>query len=381
MKHKTYTLVILCLLCATLNAQIGGTCGDSLTWNLTGESLTISGTGDMRNFSWAAEPWYSYRNLITTVVIDNGVTSIGDNAFNGCSALASISIGNSVISIGENVFYSCSGLSSITIPNSVTSIGYAAFFGCIGLTSPIYNSHVFAYMPTTYSGAYDIPDGIESLGSCAFYNCSGLTSVTIPNSVTSIGSYAFYSCSGLTSIIIPHGVTSIEKEAFSCSTQLDTLYSESSTPPQLGNFALANTSHSLKIFVPCGTLEAYLSAGGWEAHASKIRNQPSATIQTAPLVEGTGQVNVPQTLCDTILEAIPADGYYFVKWTDGNIDNPRTIDPKVEATYIAEFAIISNLNDIFDENDFSAKKAFVNGHLYILLSDGTCYDATGRKVD
>ena len=93
----------------------------------------------------------------------------------------------------------------MTIPNSVTSIGDFAFLRCSSLTSPVYNAHVFAKMPESYSGAYTIPDGIESIAGGAFWGCSSLTSVTIPSSVTSIGSYAFSGCTGLTSIIVPLG--------------------------------------------------------------------------------------------------------------------------------------------------------------------------------
>ncbi len=142
------------------------------------------------------------------------VTSIGYAAFLWCSSLTSVTIPNSVTSIGEDAFRYCSGLTSVTIPNSVTSIGGYAFYGCTGLTSPVYNAHVFAFMPESYSGAYTIPDGIASIADYAFAYCSSLTSVTIPNSVTSIDAYAFKDCSGLTSVTIPNSVISIGVGAF-----------------------------------------------------------------------------------------------------------------------------------------------------------------------
>lgn len=154
---------------------------------------------------------------LTSVTIPNSVTSIGTAAFNLCRGLTSVTIPNSVTSIGEQAFAYCSGLTSITIPNSVTSIGRHAFVSCTGLTSPVYNAHVFAYMPTVYSGAYTIPVGIESIAGGAFEDCTGLTSMTIPNSVTSIGDYAFWRCTGLTSVTIPNSVTSIGESVFACS--------------------------------------------------------------------------------------------------------------------------------------------------------------------
>ena len=115
----------------------------------------------------------------------------------------------SVTSIGDRAFEYCSSLTSITIPNSVTSIGDYAFYGCSSLTSPVYNAHCFAYLPTSYSGAYTIPKGIEQIAGGAFYNCSSLTAITIPNSVTSIGESALMYCRSITSISIPSSVASI----------------------------------------------------------------------------------------------------------------------------------------------------------------------------
>ena len=192
-----------------------GTCGDNLTWNLTDGVLTISGTGSMEDYSYSlGSPWHSLHESIKEISIGSGVTSIGKYAFWNCTGPTSISIPNSVTSIGEFAFWACTGLTSVTIPNSVTSIGMYAFEYCSSLTSPIYNTHVFGYMPTSYSGAYAIPDGIESIAATAFNRCSDLTSITIPNSVTSIGGYAFSYCYGLTSVTLPLGVTQIEAGTF-----------------------------------------------------------------------------------------------------------------------------------------------------------------------
>ena len=116
---------------------------------------------------------YLNGELVTNLVVSDGVTSIGNYAFSGCSSLTSITIPDSVTSIGDSAFYVCSGLTSITIPDSVTSIGDSAFYVCRGLTS------------------VTIPDSVTSIGNYVFYGCNSLTSVTIPDSVTSIGNCAF----------------------------------------------------------------------------------------------------------------------------------------------------------------------------------------------
>ena len=213
-----------------------------------------------------------YRGSVTipASVTYNGttysVTSIGEQAFYYCSDLTSITIPNSVTSIGYMAFNRCSGLTSITIPNSVTSIGNSAFWKCDGLTKPVYNAHCFAYMPTSYEGAYTIPEGIKQIAGSAFNSCSGLTSITIPNSVTSIGDEAFWSCSGLTSVTIPNSVTSIGGYAFygcsvtnpvynaHCFAYMPTSYEGAYTIPegikQIAGGAFRNCSGLTSITIP-----------------------------------------------------------------------------------------------------------------------------------
>ena len=170
----------------------------NLTWKLDADgTLTISGTGAMKNYDYNDNPSPVYNNSnVKKVVIEDGVTSIGNSAFNECISLTSITIPDSVTSIGTYAFSGCRSLTSITIPDSVTSIGAYAFQSCSNLTS------------------ITIPDSVTSIGASAFNSCSGLTSITIPDSVTSIGNFAFSYCISLTSITIPDSVTSIGSYAF-----------------------------------------------------------------------------------------------------------------------------------------------------------------------
>ena len=155
---------------------------DNLTWTLDADgTLNISGMGAMKDYGYDSNRNPVYKNSnVKKVVIEDGVTSIGDYAFFNCSSLTSITIPDSVTSIGNSAFSYCSSLTSITIPDSVTSIGDYAFSDCSSLTS------------------ITIPSSVTSIGSAAFYKCSSLTSITIPKSVTSIGSGVFDKCNNLT---------------------------------------------------------------------------------------------------------------------------------------------------------------------------------------
>ena len=176
----------------------------------------------------------SYDNIfnqctgLTSVTIQNGVTSIGQYAFQNCSGLTSVNIPNSITSIGMFAFSNCSGLTSFEIPSGVTSINAQVFSYCISLTSVTIPDSVTSIDNAFYqcrgltsvgcagSGAdVEIPDSVTSISNQAFGYCTSLTSVTIPNSVTSLGSYVFYSCSGLTSAIIGGGIIFIQSDTFS----------------------------------------------------------------------------------------------------------------------------------------------------------------------
>ena len=184
-----------------LSSVYSGTAGDNLTWKISESGrLVISGNGDIPNYSsYYSVPWYKYKDNITNIIINEGVTSIGEYAVAFCNKATSITIPDSVTSIGVKAFYSCSKLTSVTIPDGVTSIEKQCFYNCYYLES------------------VTIPDSVTSIDINAFGNCnSKLTSIVIPDSVTSIGAGAFSSCNVLASITIPDGaLRSIGDGAFS----------------------------------------------------------------------------------------------------------------------------------------------------------------------
>ena len=149
-----------------------GSCGDNLTWNLEDNTLTITGIGEMYDFENNA-PWRDSAETIEAVVIENGVTRIGNGAFRNCNSLTSVTIPDSVTSIGGFAFESCRSLESITIPDSVTRIGWQTFYDCSSLESAA------------------IGGGIEEIGSYAFYSCTSLKYVSFAGDLPAKYLFAF----------------------------------------------------------------------------------------------------------------------------------------------------------------------------------------------
>ena len=188
--------------------------GSDVTWQLTENTddpstytLTIRGSGAMEDYLMSGhQPWRSFRDQITSVVVSPGVTSIGNLAFALSHNIIHVDIADSVVSIGEQVFFKCDSLTNITVPQSVTYIGVNAFDSCTNLSSiTLSTNNITSIRSHTFSGCSKlssivIPDGVTSIQSGAFFNCTKLTSITIPGSVTSIGSNVFTGCTSLNDI-------------------------------------------------------------------------------------------------------------------------------------------------------------------------------------
>ena len=273
---------------ATLYCYNSGTFGDGLSWNIsTGGTLTISGTGAMPDYSTAEEqPWYEYHKYIKKIVVNKGITEIGDRAFEycsnvttytipstlktigvyafgyckgltafianrglqsiedssflGCSALASVTLNEGLESIGNTAFSRCTELTSFVIPASVVSCGYAPLGRCTTLESIsvadgnknfcVENGLLMSadktkviMCPGAKSGKIVLPETVNTIGSSAFNGCSKITSVSI-NSKSTIGTYAFYLCSSLKTVYLSGDIASIGKYAFDECSSLANVY-------------------------------------------------------------------------------------------------------------------------------------------------------------
>ena len=232
--------------------DVTGSCGNSCTYSFDEDgTLIISGSGAMTNYKitdytsgkeLANTPWYAYRKIIKKVIIEDGITSIGntaffnfinltevncpdtlttigEDAFRNCTAITTPPIFDNVTTIGNGAFMDCSGITSIIVPNGVTTIGYSAFRSCKSLENIV------------------IPDGVTNIGNCTFQDCTNLKTITLPNSIKTIGYYAFFDCIKLENISIPDGITSIENRTFeNCRSLTDITIPNSVTTIQLDAF-------------------------------------------------------------------------------------------------------------------------------------------------
>jgi hypothetical protein len=353
---------------------------------------------------------------IDTLVNNNGhqypVIAIEGEAFKDCTGLTSITIPNSVTSIGYRAFQNCTRLTSVTIPNSVEEIGSSAFSNCISLTS------------------ITIPERVSSINYHTFGSCKNLTSITIPESVTSIGEGAFAGCTSLTSITIPKSVTSIGRDAFektglksitiacnlmNCQNMMGliddindatvtilssvtsinadqnigfgqgiSIYFEGMEPPVFYKWvydeydltyelkecedcdasSMVTYGGLKKVSVPCEAIETYKEK--WPNIADMLSGQPDVRYDKECCT-----IQLTLDCPNYIMEVVPAPGYRFVEWNDGNTDIKRIVAVGSKKSFRARVEPIDNNNNNNNTNtaisEISNAKAItiVNGQILV----------------
>ena len=270
MKKRLLSILLVLLTALTLLplgalADDNNKCGENLTWKFADGILTISGTGEMYDYSSAdPAPWSAKNSDICEITVGDGVTSIGDNSFHsckelsmvtfmggltrigsgafaGCEALRDFDFPYSLETIGANAFSNCNNLIDVTIPDSVQSIGSQAFSCCEGLQS--------VYLPQMLT---IIPDGI-------FTDCKQLSSVDIPDTVTEIGANAFLRCTAFILEKLPAGIKSIGAAAFEDCGRIEELVLPE-TLEHIGEAAFNGTAIDKANFA--GTPERWTAIGG-----------------------------------------------------------------------------------------------------------------------
>lgn len=287
------TALLALMLCGSTLAEevtivASGTCGangGNLTWTLDSEgTLTIEGEGEMTDsFAYGTAYWYSCRDAITSLVIGDGVTSIGRYAFCDFTNLTSVSFPDGITYVGIYAFFGCNSVTDvyaesldgwlrisfsndssnpmsyadnlylggeravdIAISDGVSFIGKYAFLHCRSLTSVAIPGGVTYIGSSAFAGCWGLtcvglPDSVTSIGSNAFNGCIGLESISIPDGVTSIGGRSFYKCSSLTGVTIPDSVTSIGEYAFAYCDNLKLLTILGADMPVIGEMVFCDT--------------------------------------------------------------------------------------------------------------------------------------------
>lgn len=234
MKAAACFLLFVSIVCVPVFAE-SGSCGEGVSWTLENGVLTVSGKGSTDDYDTKSyAPWHDVRNRIVSVVIENGVVGVGDNAFFDCANLKNVRISDTLSFIGDCAFLDCVSLETVILGNGLTGIGDSSFAMCTSLYSITLN------------------EGLQNIGSQAFLKCSSLLKITIPSSVTNMGDsvfaycdnlvqaivdadiqglpqWTFYGCDNLTTVSLSANINSLGNSAFYDCDKLKNVYSNTSS--------------------------------------------------------------------------------------------------------------------------------------------------------
>ena len=384
MKHLKLLLTLFmgALCSADMMADVVTWTSGDITATFDGSTLTISGQGAIPDFSeeFDFSLWRDgyYRGDINKIVIEDGVTHIGNYAFADCYYFSSITIPSSVTSIGEYAFYQCETLTSIEFPeggtSSLTSIGESAFYNCEALASVTIPEGVTSIERHTFDGcknlaSISIPETVTYISESAFSNCKNLASISIPETVTSIGEYAFFDCEALASVTIPEGVTYIERYTFDGCKNLASI-TIPETVTYIGEYAFFDCEALASVTIP----EGVTSIRDYAFCLSDMRLFPVIYCWADPekLLLGEGAVN-----CHDFY----VNAKYQVKYMDianayQNLRPLSVIGFLNEEEDYSELLDNSLLDDINELEYVALGRTFISGYYYTFSFpfDMTIYD-------
>ena len=358
---------------------------DTVIWNLRNADLNIT-------------PLKSNK-AISVVTIGDSVTTIGEEAFYGCTNLSEVYWGKQLKTIGKSAF-SASGIRSAILPEGIDSIASSAFSNCSklkvvsipsslryvngwdhydntesfnssnnidsvywnayncvenrpfsstqnGLIRVVAFGNSIKHIPNRFCMSFSnltnviLPKGLQSIGEEAFEQCKKLSNVEIPDSVTTIGEEAFYGCTNLSKVSLGCTLNSIGKSAF-YSKKLTTVICNAIVPPTLGSNAF-HTSTITFVYIPCGTSDAY-KASAWKDYCKNFVEPElefTFNIYTSDTTQGIVAIDqYPTCSNDTVIfHAEPTSMYQFAQWSDGNTDNPRKLVLTQDTSLISMFQI------------------------------------------
>lgn len=355
----------------------------------------------------------SKMSKLSSVTVPNSVKSIGAYAFGNCSGLTNVSLGTSVELIGDRAFSDCTQLSKVTLGEGVKNIGANAFQGCYNIISIEIPNSTKKIGDNAFNGcnkleSISLGSGLDSIGDNAFSYCDSLKSIIIPDNVTYLGRLAFQRCSSLASAVIGDGITTLNSPFWDCGVvdvtlgknivsvgefytckKLTTITLNTIIPPT-GSYidGVLYRSGSPTVYIPCGSMSDYKANLDWRYKVNRfVEPEPDYTVSILSSDKGKGTVKFIQEIdCSNtaIFSATAKSGYAFLKWNDGNIDNPRTVKVENNESYTAIFGIpqstdINDADALSTEGTSAVRKVFRDGQVYI-LREGVLYTLTGIEV-